>query len=791
APLRRPEHFLLWRAIFHSERDGETYRIDVDSDDGSIFDLAPLRLGGEAWGDVHRVAESPAKPTPLPWLEVANQGDRITDGHGRYDDAPGTSTAGLNGPRAAVRDFCGPVELSSPDGRLDFRGAVGTDCVTPGVGGAGNTQAARDVYYHLARGAEDVLLHQPSASEFFPIIAFTNDPGTPCSASWNPGAEALFFGRSNDECRNPGEVPGLIAHEWGHALDSGFGGLSTYGAGIEAAADVVALLYTEDGCVARGLRPGIPCHNCSPTCSGVRDLDRWSAALGTPARPGALADPAEVACRRYGCPFSDDPGRIGPLGYQAHCESYLASTAIRDLIELQAEVVGEEQAWDDVRRLWYRGMPAMGDPYRRVPQAPLCSEALDAVDGCALDSWYHVLLAMDDDDGDLTNGTPNACRIWEAFAQHGLACGESKGCSCVAGAGGADAGPDQAICRGESVVLGTPGLGDTTYVWEPTGERTAQIEVAPLVSTHYWLHAANSCGHTSDRVTVTVRDCTLDGSFDRGGVDWYRDGAWQPVASPVCAPPHPDSSPAMYFGHPATCQLGDGASTALGDLISPPITLDAEPAALVFSYYLQVDDPRPERDRAELAISVAGGPWLPRWAASSSEPLPAEWLESPSLSLAAYAGQDIRLRFRFDSVDPEHNAGYGWLVDEVRIVEAAAPGPNLVPEIVRVESPPEVQSECACVSCLFTAIDAEDGDLSHLLSWHSSLDGALGVGTRLHTVLSPGVHLVTVSVTDHGGATATETLTLTITADAESCQLDEWPPAEPRLYCGDDEDEDP
>ncbi|MEM1182151.1 MAG: hypothetical protein AAGM22_27635, partial [Acidobacteriota bacterium] len=132
-----------------------------------------------------------------------------------------------------------------------------------------------------------------------------------------------------------------------------------------------------------------------------------------------------------------------------------------------------------------------------------------------------------------------------------------------------------------------------------------------------------------------------------------------------------------------------------------------------------------------------------------------------------------------------------WLVDEVRLVAGPPPEPNGAPEIVRLETPPLVQSECACLRCLFQALDAEDGDLSHLLHWHSSLDGDLGVGGRLRTILSPGQHILTVSVVDYGGAATSESLTLTIVPDAESCELDEWPPAEPRLYCGDDEDIDP
>jgi len=34
---------------------------------------------------------------------------------------------------------------------------------------------------------------------------------------------------------------------------------------------------------------------------------------------------------------------------------------------------------------------------------------------------YDATLALDDNDGDVSNGTPNFCEINKAFAKHGLA----------------------------------------------------------------------------------------------------------------------------------------------------------------------------------------------------------------------------------------------------------------------------------------------------------------------------------------------------------------------------------
>ena len=60
------------------------------------------------------------------------------------------------------------------------------------------------------------------------------------------------------------------------------------------------------------------------------------------------------------------------------------------------------------------------------------------------------------------------------------------------------------------------------------------------------------------------------------------------------------------------------------------------------------------------------------------------------------------------------------------------------------------------------ATDPEDGNLNASLLWTSSLDGALG-GTGIVTpMLSAGVHIVTLSVTDSGGLSSSQSVTVTV-----------------------------
>jgi YD repeat-containing protein len=56
-----------------------------------------------------------------------------------------------------------------------------------------------------------------------------------------------------------------------------------------------------------------------------------------------------------------------------------------------------------------------------------------------------------------------------------------------------------------------------------------------------------------------------------------------------------------------------------------------------------------------------------------------------------------------------------------------------------------------------TANDIEDGDISNLISWSSSRDGALAIGANATVSLSAGAHVITATITDSGTKTATAT----------------------------------
>ncbi len=74
------------------------------------------------------------------------------------------------------------------------------------------------------------------------------------------------------------------------------------------------------------------------------------------------------------------------------------------------------------------------------------------------------------------------------------------------------AGPDQDVCEGESVTLGTENSSDKCYIWEPTtglsDPRSGMPEANPTETTTYTLTVigSNFSSRTTDQVKVTIVD---------------------------------------------------------------------------------------------------------------------------------------------------------------------------------------------------------------------------------------------------------------------------------------------
>jgi bacterial leucyl aminopeptidase len=171
---------------------------------------------------------------------------------------------------------------------------------------------------------------------------------------------------------------------------------------------------------------------------------------------------------------------------------------------------------------------------------------------------------------------------------------------------------------------------------------------------------------TTATVAFTVAAPVVDLFRDdfEGPLSWSSTGLWHSVTSSRCAAPG-YSSPvrAMYFGQDTTCTYaGNGRST--GTLTSAVIPGVLATSSLRFKYYRVVERAAGTFDVASVEVLSDLTSSLV-WSRSSSNPSQTTWLDSGAISLAAFTGQSVRIRFRFDTRDSVANGFTGWLIDDV------------------------------------------------------------------------------------------------------------------------------
>jgi trimeric autotransporter adhesin len=430
SPGRGYRHLLVWEVAFRREGNAVTYEGVVDARTGDVLQLADRNAYAQVTGGIYPTTNTdPEIVVGFPFNSVSNGTTKVTDAGGNYSYGGGTATSTLNGRYIKISDACGAISLSDGStGNLAFGTSGGTDCTTPGVGGAGNTHAARSGFYHLTNINRKAASYHPSNSWLNGTLTSNMNINSTCNAFWN-GSTVNFY-RSGGGCSNTGEIAAVFLHEWGHGMDTNTGGAASEQGSGEAVGDTFAFLETKDSCIGPNFQPGVNCFNCT-ACTGVRDVKEFSLqGSRTIAKPSTVADNNGINCDRYSCPYYQFwifGAYQGPMGYQGHCESYIASSANWDLAQALVSRWGSTAGWQKMDAIWYGSLVPSKSAYQ-VASGGKCNPSA-TVNGCGSTNWYTVFLAVDDDDGNLSNGTPNGCRIWDAYNAHGIACGSRPACT--------------------------------------------------------------------------------------------------------------------------------------------------------------------------------------------------------------------------------------------------------------------------------------------------------------------------------------------------------------------------
>ena len=391
------DHRLVW--IVRPAFDGDMRHFEalVDAHTGQLLSFEDTNQYAEAMGGVYPKTndgvgdDGTEQPFwPMPWMDI---GSTTTDTGGNYD-LTGSQTATFFGPYVNMADNCGTDSLTDSGG-IDWGTSGGTDCTTPGFGGAGNTHASRSGFYELNRIKEMARSHLPSNTWLQGRLTANMNINNTCNAFWN-GSTVNFY-RSGGGCANTGEIAAVFDHEWGHGMDANdvVGGIaSPSGEGI---ADIYSALRLYDSCIGRNFLSS-PCSgNGDPclSCTGVRDIDYLQRQSGNPHDYTWSNANCGGSVHCVGGVYSEAVWSLWKRDLQSAPYNYDNNTAAEIVTRLTYIAAGNTSTW-------FSGGPPSG--------------------GCAAGSGYMNYLAADDDDGNLNNGTPHMTAIYNAFNNQEIAC---------------------------------------------------------------------------------------------------------------------------------------------------------------------------------------------------------------------------------------------------------------------------------------------------------------------------------------------------------------------------------
>ena len=481
---------LLWQFTFKRAGEPGTWRGRVDATSGEVIDFYDINHYGAATGGTYK-GDRPAPEVvmPLPWANVAT--GVYTNSAGIFSGTTGTTT--LNGQFVAISDSCGSIsKAADASGNLAMGTSTGTDCTTPGSGGAGNTHSARTQFYMVNRAKEAARGWLPSNSWLNAKVTANVNLNQTCNAYWN-GSTLNFF-RSGGGCANTGELPGVSLHEWGHGMDSNDGNGSSPDNGTgETYGDISAMLAIHSSCTGNGFLSS----NCGgygnacTSCTGVRDTDWAKHARNT---PSTVDNFTRTTCPN---PSANNPNYVGVCGADAmargntankregHCESLVASEAMWDLVNRDLPSPGSGSAWATADRLWFLSRSTATASFTCNTSGGTRTSGTWTSSGCSTGSMFRVFRAIDDDNGNLTDGTPHGGAIAAALNRHGIACTTDAGWNTSFRAVAQPATPALSITAGSnSAALSWSGSSGVYDVYRnETGCSAGFVKVANDLST--------------------------------------------------------------------------------------------------------------------------------------------------------------------------------------------------------------------------------------------------------------------------------------------------------------------
>ena len=523
------EYVLVKVRHFRQEFGRNKAYVQINAHTGEIFELAPrfyYAAHGYARATVYprwyrqELELSPLRQVGIELLNLAGEVVRrmSSDLEGRFAVPSQELTPRLNGINGAQ------IVIDNQSGpTINVNGVQNGGSWSTFIGRQQEAVVSNDrmvaqsmVYYHLQEIVQTASQYITSPWFSRALKANTNLVKT-CNAHWDTLRGTVNFYSGDNRCANTGLIADVIYHEWGHGLDANTGGIVD-GAFSEGFGDIVSMLMTRSHVIG----PDFGLNGRS-----VRDLE---------------------------------PDRIHPqdVSGSVHSTGLIIGSTFWNLFKAFKEQYTEDEAIAILSRYAFQ-MIFTAERYTDV---------------------YDALLVIDDDDSNLSNGTPNLCVLNEVFQHHGLATANGE-------------------CQLVSLVE-TRGI-------EQQGNGNGIIEPGETVSFNAWVK------NTTARDFVNLRaQATADSEY----VQWHNDTAvWQNLGA----------GNATSSDAPLSFTLD--RATPCGESIVVNLAFELEEQQRQFSGVLQVGKhvgqaeeyneglslPRAIADNSatEFPLTVQGGAWLP------------------------------------------------------------------------------------------------------------------------------------------------------------------------------------
>lgn len=343
--------------------------VQVNTTNGELFEVRSknMNLRGRAVASAYpRYFGEAIQETPLPFSSVTNASSRANE-RGEFqsnDDFTAPQMNGFAGQFVIVNNMSG-TNLAATAKKDTNSWQLKFD-IQPTEKLWDNNDIAQSMVYINANTVISTAKKFISPTWFNAPLKANVNHSRHCNAYWD-GETVNFFtaGDYNGKtCANTGVIADVVYHEWGHGLDDNTGGIED-GALSEGFGDAVALLFTDDSKIGIEFLP--------ITHKPARDL---------------------TVLKKYPDDVTDE----------VHADGIIFGGAMYDMYTELKRTMTIDKAKELYAKFLFKGIYS----YAKMTDA------------------YEAILAIDDNDANRENGTPNLCIINKAFVRHGLATADSR-----------------------------------------------------------------------------------------------------------------------------------------------------------------------------------------------------------------------------------------------------------------------------------------------------------------------------------------------------------------------------